>query len=162
MGKLRCHTRGLATLVVCVGALVMSIVGMAGASPLNSGPSLQDKPSSIQGQSRVLAQPLRIGHIVASDRVNFDIAAVALHPGRSAEVAGGANPFFVFNTPGGWTQVTHVGPGHYCLNGGGFNYAAVVSVANRDATVPAGSLVQYDSFGRGCPGVGVFTYQIVH
>ena len=94
MGKLRRHIRGLATLAVCAGALAMSIVGMAGASPLNNGPSVQDKPNTIQGRSHVLTQPLRIGHVVASDRVNFDIAAVALHPGRSAEVAGGANADF--------------------------------------------------------------------
>jgi hypothetical protein len=162
MTRLRKYTVGIGTLALCVAALVISAVGSAGASPINLGPSVTDKPTTQLGQPLTIQQQLRITRIVPSDRVNFDIAAVALHPGRAAEVAGGINPSFVFNTPGGWTQVTHVGTGHYCLNGGGFNYPAVVSVANRDANVPVGSLVQYDSFGRGCPGVGVFTYQIVH
>ena len=160
MSKLCRHTLGIGALAVCVAALLMSVVGSAGASPV--GPVPNDKPSTLLEQPLNVPPPLRITRIIPSDRVNFDIEAVALHPGRAAEIAGGTSPSFVFNTPGGWTQVTHVGPGHYCLNGGGFNYPAVVSVANRDATVPAGGLVQYDSFGRGCPGVGVFTYQIVH
>ncbi len=162
MSILRRYTRALGVLAICAVALAMSVAGVAGASPGNTGPVPNDKPVSSQAQPLHIPAPLRITRIVPSDRVNFDIEAVALHPGRAAEVAGGPSPSFVFNTPGGWTQVTHVGPGHYCLNGGGFNYPAVVSVADRDANVPIGSLVQYDSFGRGCPGVGVYTYQIVH
>lgn len=162
MTRLRRYGLALGALAICVAALAMSVVGSAGAAPISAGPVLNDKPANVLGQPLHVPAPLRITRIVPSDRVNFDIAAIALHPGRAAEVSGGTSPSFVFNTPGGWTQVTHVGPGHYCLNGGGFNYPAVVSVANRDASVPVGSLVQYDSFGRGCPGVGVFTYQIVH
>ncbi|MBV9047936.1 MAG: hypothetical protein JOY58_06685 [Solirubrobacterales bacterium] len=162
MSTLRKYTLAFSAIAVCLAALAMSIVASAGASPINTGPVSNDKPSTLQGQPLHVPGPLRITRIVPSDRVNFDIEAVALHPGRAAEVQGGTSPSFVFNTPSGWTQVTHVGTGHYCLNGGGYNYPAVVSVANRDATVPVGSLVQYDSFGRGCPGVGVFTYQIVH
>lgn len=162
MSKLRKYTVAIGALAVCVAALAMSLVGSAGASPVNTGPVLNDKPANVQGQPLHVPAPLHITRIIPSDRVNFDIEAVALHPGRAAEVNGGTSPSFVFNTPGGWTQVTHVGTGHYCLNGGGFNYPAVVSVAARNANVPVGSLVQYDSFGRGCPGVGVFTYQIVH
>ena len=162
MSRLHRHPRGVAAVAVSIVALLVSIVGSAGASPVNSNPVLQDKPSNVQGPAPTITRSLRIGRIVPSDRVDFDIAAVALHPGRAAEVAGGTSPSFVFNTPGGWTQVTRVGPGHYCLNGGGFNYPAVVSVTNRDPSVSAGALVQYDSFGRGCPGVGVFTYELVH
>lgn len=158
MGKLRRYTLGVGTVVVCLAAASSSIVASAGAAPLPKTPA-QLRPLPSPG-------PIHITRIVPSDRVSFDITAAGLGPGRQAEVAGGINPSFVFNSAGGWNQVTHVGTGHYCLNTPpgilAFNYPAVVSVANRfgSANVP-GALVQYDSFGSGCPGVGVFTYQIV-
>jgi hypothetical protein len=159
MSKLRRYTLGVGTVAVCLAAASTSLVASAGAAP----------PPKTPAQMRALPipRPVHITRIVPSDRANFDITAAGLGPGRQAEVAGGLNPSFVFNSAGGWNQVTHVGTGHYCLNTPpgilAFNYPAVVSVANRfgSANVP-GALVQYDSFGSGCPGVGVFTYQIVH
>ena len=159
MSKLRRFTLGLGTVAACLAAGTTSLVASASAdSPPKTPAQLQ--PLSTPG-------PVHISRIVPSDRVNFDITAAGLAPGRQAEVAGGPNPSFVFNSPGGWNQVTHVGTGHYCLNTPPnileFNYPAVVSVANRFGTADVpGALVQYDSFGSGCPGVGVFTYQIVH
>jgi hypothetical protein len=144
--------------MACLAAASASVVASAGAAPPPKTPA-QLRPVSIQG-------PINITRIIPSDRVSFDITAAGLGPGRQAEVAGGINPSFVFNSAGGWNQVTHVGTGHYCLNTPpgilAFNYPAVVSVANRFGAANApGALVQYDSFGSGCPGVGVFTYQIV-
>ena len=158
MSKLRRYTLGVGTVAICLAAASTSIVANAAATP----------PPKTPGQLRSLptTRPVHITRIVPSDQVNFDITAAGLGPGRQAEVAGGVNPAFVFNSAGGWNQVTHVGTGHYCLNTPpnilAYNYPAVVSVANRfgSANVP-GALVQYDSFGIGCPGVGVFTYQIV-
>ena len=150
MGKLRRCILGVGTMVLCLTGASASVVASAGAASPPKKPSQQ--------------RPLTL--TVPSDRVSFDITAAGLGPGRQAEVAGGISPAFVFNSAGGWNQVTHVGTGHYCLNTPpgilAFNYPAVVSVANRfgTANVP-GALVQYDSFGSGCPGVGVFTYQIV-
>lgn len=158
MSKLRRYTLGVTTVVVCLVAASASVVASAGAATPPKTPS-QLRPLPI-------LRPLHIARIVPSDRVSFDITAAGLGPGRQAEVAGGVNPSFVFNSAGGWNQVTHVGTGHYCLNTPpgpvAFNYPAVVSVANRfgSANVP-GALVQYDSYGSGCPGVGVFTYEIV-
>lgn len=153
---------GIGGVAVCVAALSMSLVGSAGAAP--PGPPFHPHPPI-----------LHVTRIVPSDRVSFDISALG---GNYAEVMAGALPSFVFNSgpPGspGWGSVTHTAAGHYCLNGlaagpGGltFNYPAVVSVANRAGgsppavtSVPSG-LVQYDSFGLGCSGVGVSTYEIV-
>jgi len=159
MRKLRRYTLGVSTVAVCLAAATSSLIASAGAAP----------PAKTLTQLAPLpvARPVHIARIVPSDQVNFDITAAGLGPGRQAEVAGGPNPSFVFNSPGGWNSVTHVGTGHYCLNTPPnileFNYPAVVSVANRFGTAnDPGALVQYDSFGSGCPGVGVFTYQIVH
>jgi hypothetical protein len=163
MSTLRRYTAGIGALAVCIAALSMSLVGSAGAAP--AGAHSQHKTRA-QLHSLPTPLPFPITQIVPSDRVSFDITAAGLGPGRQAEVAGGLTPSFVFNSPGGWNQVTHVGTGHYCLNTPpgilAFNYPAVVSVANRfgSANVPGG-LVRYDSFGSGCPGVGVFTYEIV-
>lgn len=159
MSRLRRSTLGIGTLAVCVAAVSIVVVASAGAQPAPA------PKTPAQLRPLPIPRPFHITRIVPSDKVSFDITASTpptFTPNRSAEVRGGVTPSFVFNTPGGWNQVTHVGTGHYCLNGGGFNYPAVVSVANRfgTANVP-GALVQYDSFGSGCPGVGVFTYQIV-
>lgn len=158
MSKLRRYTLGVGTVAVCLAAASTSVVASAGAAPPRKTPA-QLRPLSIP-------EAAQITQIVPSDRVNFDITAAGLAPGRQAEVAGGLNPFFVFNSAGGWNQVTHVGTGHYCLNTPpgllGFDYPAVVSVASRFVTANvSGGLVQYDSFGSGCPGVGVFTYEMV-
>jgi hypothetical protein len=157
VSPLRRHTR-IAAAAVGVAAVFISAVGTAGAAPFNPRSTFPFGPPI------VVPSPFHITRIVPSDRVNFDILAL---PNRAAEVTGGINPSFV-NPPGfppfppaGWTQVTHAGTGHYCLNGAGYNYPAVVSVANRNGnSAPSGALVQYDSYGRGCSGVGVFTYQI--
>lgn len=163
MSRLRMYSAGIGALAVCVAALSVSLVGSAGAAP-----TAIHSHHKTPGQLHALPTPLPfpITRIVPSDRVSFDITAAGLGPGRQAEVAGGLTPSFVFNSSGGWNQVTHVGTGHYCLNTPpgilAYNYPAVVSVANRfgSANTP-GALVQYDSFGQGCPGVGVFTYEIV-
>ena len=164
MSRLRTYVAGIGALAICIGALSISLVGSAGAAP--AGTHGQHKTPG-QLQSLPIPLPFPITRIVPSDRVSFDITAAGLGPGRQAEVAGGLTPSFVFNSPGGWNQVTHVGTGHYCLNTPpgvtpAYNYPAVVSVANRfgRANTP-GALVQYDSFGQGCPGVGVFTFEIV-
>lgn len=159
MSKLRRFTLGVTAVAACLGAAMTPLIASAGAAP--------PPKTAVQLSPLPTPRPLHIERIVPSDGVNFDITAAGLGPGRQAEVAGGVNPSFVFNSPGGWNQVTHVGTGHYCLNTPpnilAYNYPAVVSVADRygTANVP-GALVQYDSFGSGCPGVGVFTYQIVH
>jgi hypothetical protein len=161
VSPLRRHTR-IAAAAVGVAAVFISAVGTAGAQPLALNQPERPVPAPLSGLH--VPSPFHITRIIASDRVDFDIVAL---PGKTAEVTGGTSPSFTFNVPGstgspgtGWTEVTHVATGHYCLNGAGFNYPAVVSVADRNGTAPSGGLVQYDSFGRGCPGVGVFTYQI--
>jgi hypothetical protein len=150
---------GAGTVAVCLAAGLTAVVGSAGAQPTPTPKTPQ------QLRPVPILRPFHVTRIVPSDRVNFDVTAAGLAPGRQAEVQGGLTPSFVFNSPGGWATVTHVGTGHYCLNSNTapfFNYPATVSVADRfgTANVP-GALVQYDSFGAGCPGVGVFTYQIV-
>jgi len=159
LSKLRRYM-GIGVLAVCVAALSASLVGSAGAaSPPKSPTALRTRPA--------ILLPIHITRIVPSDRVSFDISATG---GHYAEVRGGTSPSFIFS--GGWTQVTHPQTGRYCLNGlfvngSQFNYPAVVSVASRAGGSPPavtsvpGGLVQYDSFGQGCPGVGVSTYEIV-
>ena len=150
---------GIGIAAASLGAAVAPIAASGATPPNKTAAQLHNRavpPTLI---------PFPITRIVPSDSVSFDVQATGLAPGRQAEVQGGTSPSFVFNSPNGWTQVTHIGTGHYCLNTNrspGFDYVANVSVANRFGTQsPAGSLVQYDSFGVGCPGVGVYTYQIV-
>jgi hypothetical protein len=89
-----------------------------------------------------------------SNSVSFDIQAPG---GRSAEVVAnpGGLPFFKY-PPSGWNQVLRVGPGHYCLNGASFDYPANVSIQFQNTSVFGH--VEYDSFGSGCSGVGVYTW----
>jgi hypothetical protein len=153
--KIRKIMLGLAVTAASVGAVVAPMAA--------SGASLHKTPQQLRQPATLI--PFPITHIVASDAVSFDIQATGLAPGRQAEVHGGLIPSFVFNSLNGWTQVTRTGVGHYCLNTNRapfFNYVANVSVANRPGlTSVPGGLVQYDSFGAGCPGVAVSTYQIV-
>ena len=159
-------------LAIILGALLLFAVGATAlAQKPGSDTAPQDQDKSVQQMSKSSNNDddddddddddngQRIRRIVPSDRVDFDIFA----PGGSywAEVIGGPTPSFRYSS-GHWTNVSRVGPGHYCLNGAGFNYPAVVSVSNRlprTVPTPPGALVQYDSFGADCPGVGVFTYE---
>jgi hypothetical protein len=92
-----------------------------------------------------------------SDAVGFDAMA---ENGLRAEVIPGTNPTFRYKN--GWTTVTRVSTGHYCLNGGvvngsEYNYPAVVSVQSLGTPDIVG-IVKYDSGGVYCTGVGVYTY----
>jgi hypothetical protein len=136
------------------------VVGLASAAvaaqtstdtPASTALSTKDK----QGQRPIVRNaPLPPGSI-RTNLVSFDIIATG---GRTAEVR--ANTV-TFNFVTGWTQVTRPATGIYCLNGAGFNYPAVVTVAARPgSTTPVFGYVEYDSFGANCAGVQVNTYQV--
>jgi hypothetical protein len=162
----RLPRRGLgAALAVSVTALLVAVSGAAVAQSSSSDRrGARDKPASVANGRDDLAQAGRArasqssyDDATLSNQIAFVISAPA--QGYFAEVyidgADGTAPP-AFNGNRGWTQVTRVGRGHYCLNGAGWNYPAVVSVA-RAGTNLAG-IVTYDRYGYGCPGVGVYTY----
>jgi hypothetical protein len=142
---------------VCAITLVLGAAGVAVAqSASGSATSASDK--SVQARqlpARVAPQQRSSAAASLSDSVAFDVIAGG---DRTAEVFPnpGGSPFFVKVT--GWTTVTRIGTGHYCLDGAGFNYPAATAVSapytNGDG------YVEYDSFGSGCSGVGVFTYSL--
>jgi hypothetical protein len=152
-------------------ALALTVTAVAQSSRAGQG-GARDKPASVANGRDDLAQGVRARSPVRarasqssyvnatlSNNIAFVISAPA--QGYFAQVYvdgadGTAPPAFIYNR--GWSQVTRVGPGHYCLNGAGYNYPAVVSVA-RAGTALAG-IVTYDHYGYGCPGVGVYTYSI--
>jgi hypothetical protein len=148
--------RSGAALAVGIALAVVPAVAVSATrgsnGPSNTTTSAQDKP--VAPRPAVPNAPPAPGSI-RTNLVSFDIIAAG---GRAAEV--NANTVtFTFVT--GWTQITRPAVGIYCLNGAGFNYPAVVSVAARPGLVsPVYGYVEYDSFGVNCPGVQVNTYQV--
>jgi len=140
---------GLALVVGLAGAAVARQTSIS--APASTAPNTQDK----QGQRPAMQNAPPPPGSIRTNLVSFDIIAAG---GRTAEVR--ANPLgFTFVT--GWTSVTRPATGIYCLNGAGFNYPAVVSVAARPGlTTPVYGYVEYDSFGANCPDVQVNTYQL--
>lgn len=144
-------------LAVSVTAVVLAASGAAIAqSSPNAEPA--QAPSAAAAQPQTSSTSLALSSQL-SDSVGFDIRGPE---NLRAEVIPGISPSFRFVA--GWTDVTHVGTGHYCLNGGiapnglTYNYPAVVSVSHRDTT--GVGYVEYASHGNDCPGVGVWTYRL--
>lgn len=144
---------------LAVGAttLVLGATGVAVAQSANgNAESTNDKSVQVQQRSAGIApQQTSRAATTLSNSVGFNVIAAG---NRTAEVIPTPNGSPTFRFVTGWTQVTRVGTGHYCLNGAGFNYPAATAVSSRD-TIGDG-YVEYDSFGSGCPGVGVFTYSL--
>jgi hypothetical protein len=153
---LKLHKPSIPVLAIGVTALALAASGaaMAQSSPGSDAASASDKSVSAQKQAQPQPQQQSSALTTAylSNSVGFDASAGY----RSAEVIPSAVPTFRYHT--GWTSVTRIGTGHYCLNGASYGYSGVVSISSRD-TVGIG-YVEYDSYGFGCPGVGVWTYRL--
>lgn len=151
--------RRTSALAVVSAAFAIGLTSAALATPGSEGQAAT--PSSQYSEHdkvvpRELASPQAPAPpgSIPSNLVNFDVIA----SGRTAEVRA---DIVAFTFASGWTQVTRVGTGDYCLNGAGFNYPATVSVASRSGlNTPVFGYVEYDSFGAHCPGVEVHTYQL--
>jgi hypothetical protein len=133
--------------------LLASGAALAQSSPSTKPANALDAASAQQAPASSVALT---ANAVLSDSVGFDVMA---QDGLRAEVIPGVNPTFRYKN--GWNSVTRVGTGHYCLNGGfvngsQYNYPAVVSVQSLGS--PVIGIVQYDSGGISCPGVGVYTF----
>jgi len=153
-------------LALAVGSAGLAIGLTSGALAIT--PSAQDQTTTPSSQTEYSARDKILvpnAHIIPlappppgsipSNLINFDAIAPG---GRTAEVRADIVAF-VFRT--GWTQVTRVGIGDYCLNGAGFNYPATVSVASRSGLpTRVFGYIEYDSFGARCSGVEVHTYQL--
>jgi hypothetical protein len=140
---------------IIVGLTALLIVA-GGTAVAHSAPTVKspETQSRAMTQKQAATSSITTASSTLSDAVGFDIVAQG---GMTAEVIPGVNPTFRFNN--GWTSVTHIGIGHYCVNGGfvngkSYDYPAVVSVTSRDT--PGIGYVEFDSHGTDCAGVGVW------
>jgi hypothetical protein len=150
--NLRKHMR-----ILAAGATALALTsGGVAVAQSNSAPSKSVAAREVAASNSApnARQSAALTTFSLSNSVSFDIQGPG---GRSAEVVANpsGSPFFKY-TPSGWTQVLRVGPGHYCLNGASFNYPANVSIQFQNTSVFGH--VEYDSFGSGCSGVGVYTW----
>jgi hypothetical protein len=151
---LRKHTR-----VLAVGTTALALTG-GGVAVANSGSA----PTKSAGARDVAASNAAAGARQSSALTTFGVSnSISFNVqgagGRSATVIANPSgtPYFK-NTPTGWNQVIRVGTGHYCLNGSGYNYPGTVAI--EFPNTPVFGHVEYDSFGSGCAGVGVYTWQV--
>lgn len=150
------HTR-LRKYVLAISASALAVTG-AGVA-VAQATSAPDKSVSAQQVAKSNAAPNSrqvspADTFILSNSVSFDIQGPG---GRSAEVVANpaGAPYFKY-TPSGWNQVLRVGTGHYCLNGASYNYPSNVTIQFQNTSV--WGHVEYDSFGSGCAGVGVYTW----